>query len=319
MPSIFSKGSKGVGKGFAGLALHGDSLRYIELKGDLGSLQVLRREKVPLDRGVIVKDMVVDWMGLAASMKTLKTTVKNFRFPVNVGIPSRDVILRLVEYPKMPLEDVKEALQLEFDKYFPYAYQDAAADIAEVNVPNAFEDGGKTTVLVATCKQYVVADLMKMAGSAGMNVTAVEPMNVAFFRAVTGPLGLEGGYFVVFVEPESTQIMLGYKDNGILFRSSSVDMSTAEFQESEDGAMPILRDVQNTVIFAGNQYKGLMVDNIVLGGVVGKNSRLGTLLESTTSMPVAYPDISNIWGVTSSVGGADGFDSAFGLAVRHLL
>ncbi|GHS97517.1 Tfp pilus assembly protein ATPase PilM [Synergistales bacterium] len=304
---------------FAGLALHGDSLRYIELSGEKGSLQVVRKEQTPLNHGVIVKDMVVDWGGVTSAMKSMKSVIGGaFRCPVVMGVPSRDVILRLVDYPRMQVNDVRDALQLEFDKYFPYPYQDAAADIVEVDVPSNFDGDEKTVVLVATCKHSVMADMMKVASSVGLNLSAIEPMNVAFFRAVVGSEG-EGGYFVVFVEPESTQIILGYKDNGILFRSSAVDLTSPEARDSDDGLMPILRDVQNTVIFSGNQYKGLAVENIILGGILGKKSRLGELLESTTSMPVKAPSIKDLWGGPADMTGSDGFEAAFGLAVRTLL
>ncbi|GHS86684.1 Tfp pilus assembly protein ATPase PilM [Synergistales bacterium] len=305
---------------FAGLALHGDSLRYIELSGDKGSLQVVRKEKTPLSHGVVVKDVVADWEGVISALKSMKSVLGGaFRCPVTMGMPSRDVILRLVDYPKMPIEDVKAALELEFDKYFPYAYQEAAADVVEVDVPSNFDGGEKTVVLVATCKYSVMADMMRAASAVGLNLSAVEPMNVAFFRAVVGAQGQEGGYFVVFVEPESTQIILGYKDNGILFRSSAVDLTSPDVRDSDDGLMPILRDVQNTVIFSGNQYKGLAVENIILGGILGKKSRLGELLESTTSMPVADLDVGKLWGSQSGMNGSDGFEAAFGLAARALL
>ncbi|GHV46549.1 Tfp pilus assembly protein ATPase PilM [Synergistales bacterium] len=304
---------------FAGLALHGDSLRYIELSGNKGSLQVVRKEKTLLNHGVIVKDMVIDWGGVTSALKSMKSVIGGFRCPVTMGVPSRDVILRLVDYPKMQISDVRDALQLEFDKYFPYSYQEAAADVVEVDVPSSFDGGEKTVVLVATCKNSVMADMMKVASTAGLSLSAIEPMNVAFFRAVVGPQGEGGGYFVVFVEPESTQIILGYKDNGILFRSSAVDLTSSDARDSDDGLMPILRDVQNTVIFSGNQYKGLAVENIILGGILGKKSRLGELLESTTSMPVSDLDVGELWGSSSKMNGADGFEAAFGLAVRALL
>jgi type IV pilus assembly protein PilM len=149
-------------------------------------------------------------------------------------------------------------------------------------------------------------------------LAAVEPMNVAFFRAAIGPDMRSGSYFVVFVEPESTQIMLGYKDNGILFRSTAVDLTSREVRDSEEGVMPILRDVQNTIIFAGNQYRGLEPNNLILGGIVGRDSRLSVLLESGASLSVLSLDIWSLWRTSSPIGNVGGFEVAFGLAVRNL-
>ena len=323
MSAMFSKkGSSGKGKGgkgnFAGVALHGDSIRYVELNGGRGSLRVIKQEIIPIAQGAIVKDSLVNVDAVITAIESLKPAIGGFHCPVALGIPSRDVILRLVEYPRMPIEDVKDALQYEFDKYFPYPYQEAAADVSEVEVPNP-EAADKSTVLVATCRQRIVNDIMRGASRVGMPLDTVEPMNVAFFRAAIGPDIRTGSYFVVFVEPESTQIMLGYKDNGILFRSTTVDLTSREVRESDDGIMPILRDVQNTIIFAGNQYRGLTPNQLILGGIVGKESRLGSLLETTVSLSVNSLNVWDIWRASSPMGNVGGFEAAFGLAARNLL
>jgi len=303
---------------FAGLALHGDSLRYIELSGTLGALKVTKQEISPIERGAIVKDSVASIEAIAASFEGLKSRVGSFKYPVTLGVPSRDIILRLVEYPRMAIEDVRQSLQFDFDKYFPYPYAEAASGVAEVEVPSP-EAADKSTVLVATCRQRIVADLMRGASRIGMSLSAIEPMNVAFFRAAIGPDVRTGCYFVVFVEPESTQIMLGYKDNGILFRSTTADLTSRESRESDDGIMPILRDVQNTIIFAGNQYRGTAPNQLILGGIVGKDSRLGELLETTASISVTSTNIWDAWRASASTSSADGFEAAFGLAVRSLI
>ncbi|MDR2175502.1 MAG: pilus assembly protein PilM [Synergistaceae bacterium] len=317
MASIFTKSSRKNRNSFAGAALHGDSLRYLELSGALGSLSVVRQEMIPLGRGIIVKDSLADTGRLLPALEELKSALGGFHCPVALGIPARDVILRLLDYPRMDIGDVKEALQLEFDRFFPYPYAEAAADISEVEVPNR-EAADKIFVLAATCRRRAVDDLMRMTARAGMTLSAVEPVNVAFFRAAAGPRGKPGGYFVVFVEPETTHIILGYRDNGILFRSASVDLTTQELRESDDGLMPILRDVQNTVVFAGNQYKELALDSLVLGGLLGRDSRLPLLLESGAALTVSVLDVRELWGIYSPAGGIGGFEAAFGLAVRNL-
>lgn len=293
-------------------------MRYVEISGGRGSLKVVKQEVVPMPRGAVVKDALAAADNMVTAFEGLKSTIGGFNCPVVLGIPSRDVILRLVEYPKMSLEDIRGVLQFEFDKYFPYPYNEAAADLSEVEVPNP-EAADKSTVLVATCKQRIVNDLMKATSRVGVPLAAVEPMNVAFFRAATGPDLRTGSYFVVFVEPESTQIMLGYKDNGILFRSTAVDLTSRDVRESDEGIMPILRDVQNTIIFASNQYRGLTPNDLVLGGIVNKDSRLGTLLETTASVSVKSLDVWDLWKTSALPGNADGFDTAFGLAVRNLI
>jgi type IV pilus assembly protein PilM len=318
MASMFAKRPKRNKNSIAGVALHGDSVRYLELSGVVGSLDIVRQEMIPLERGVVVKDSITDMGKVLSALEELKSALGGFSCPVVLGIPPRDVILRLLDYPRMDIEDVKEALQLEFDKYFPYPYKEAAADISEVEVPSR-DASDKVFVLAATCRRRTVNDIMRITSKVGISLSAIEPINVAFFRAAIGSMGRPGGFFVVFVEPESTHIMLGYRDNGILFRSASVDLTTQDLRDSDEGLMPILRDVQNTIIFAGNQYKELTPDSLILGGVLGKDSRLPLLLESGAAVSVTVLDVEELWGTASPVGGMEGFEAAFGLAVRSLL
>ena len=92
--------------------------------------------------------------------------------------------------------DIRDALSLEFEKYFPYPWAESAADITEVEVP-VRDASAKSTVLVATCKLDYMRDLLRTAERAGIPIAAVEPMNVAFFRASIRPSARDDAYFVV--------------------------------------------------------------------------------------------------------------------------
>jgi hypothetical protein len=89
-------------------------------------------------------------------------------------------------------------------------------------------------------------------------------------------------------------------------------------RETDEGILPILRDVQNTIIFAGNQYRGLAPNHLLLGGITGKDSRLAALLETGASLSVTPVNVWDLWRTSSLVGNVSGFEVAFGLAVRNL-
>ena len=305
-----SQGSK-----LAGIALHWDSVRYVELDGERDSLKIVKQETVSITPGAIEKNSIVAADAVVSAFENLKSAVGGFKCPIVLGIPSNDTIVRPIEYPKMSLADIKEALPLEFDLYFPYSYKEAAYDVSEVETPNT--TAYTSVVIVAACRRSIVNGIVEGASRAGMRVAAVEPMNVAFFRAATGPDVCTGSYLVILVEPESTQIMLGYKDNGILFRSTAADLTSNEARESDEGILPILRDVQNAIIFAGNVYEGFTLNHLILGGIVDKNSRLGELFESTASLTVEPLNVWELWNTLPPAGNAEGFETAFGLAARN--
>ncbi|CAM1380749.1 type IV pilus biogenesis protein PilM [Fretibacterium fastidiosum] len=311
---MLSRKKKGV---CAGLALHEDSLRYIELDLDGQGFKVRRQEVFPLPAGCISRESIQQFNLLEKAFDDFKGQVGKFPCPVALGIPERDVILRLIDYPKMPVADIRDALSLEFEGYFPYAWNEAAADIVEVDVPAGVEQ--KTTVLAATARLVYVNDLLRLMERADIPVGAVEPMNVAFFRASVGRTARNGAYFVLGVEPEVTNIILGYRDNGILYRSTLADLRNPMSRSADEALMPIAQDVQNTILFARNQYRDLAIRHLILGGSLGENPRLKALLESGASLNVVVSNVWSTWQIRSDLGGVPGFDAAVGLALRDAI
>lgn len=306
----------------AGLALHEDSLRYIELVPEGQGFKVSRQEMCPLPQGSISRESVQQFNALERAFEDLKKQVGKFSCPVVFGVPGRDVILRLIDYdvPRMPMEEVRESLSFDFTNYFPYEWLEAAADVSEVEVPVATPDAAqKTTVLVATARAAYIEDLVRSVERADIPIGAIEPMNVAFFRAAIGRTSRSDAYFVVNVEPEVTNIILGYRDNGILFRSTLVDLRNPMSWESDEAVMPIAQDVQNTMLFAGNQYRGLAIRHLIIGGSLGGSSRLRTLLEAGAALDVVDCDVWSSWQIQSEFGSTPGFDVAVGLALRNAL
>ena len=77
--------------------------------------------------------------------------------------------------------------------------------------------------------------------------------------------------------------------------------------------------MQNTLIFAGNQYRGLEIKNLILGGTVGENPRLKVLLEAGASLNVSFLNVWDTWQTPAPLGNVPGYGVAFGLALRNLL
>ncbi|MBQ7264141.1 MAG: pilus assembly protein PilM [Synergistaceae bacterium] len=304
---------------FAGLALHEDSLRYIELAHEGAGFKVLRQELIPLPQGCISRESIQQIDMLERAFSDLRGQLGKMTKPVVLGVPSRDVTLRLVDYPRMDMRDIQDALSLEFENFFPYPWAEAASSLAEVEVPPGGQGGDlNTTILVATSRLSYINDLLRMASRAGLHPAAIEPMNVAFFRAAVGMAARGDAYFVVGVEPDVTNITLGYRDNGILFRSTLVDLRAAG-ADMEQAYMTIVRDVQNTMVFAGNQYRGLVVSHLVLGGDVSGDPQLKSYLESGAGLTVTFADPWAAWQIRSDMGSAPGYDAAIGLALRDMI
>jgi type IV pilus assembly protein PilM len=302
----------------AALALHEDYVRYVELDGDLSGLKLRRKLEVASGGMAIRKDSLSDVGALVPIFENLAGSLGGtFKSPVVLGVPSRDILIRVVELPELNMTDAREALKWDFEKFFPYAYSDAALDIARVDNPVTTEPG-KMSVVVAACRLRTMESLMRVASSVGMTLAAIEPLNLAMFRAGLGPVSAyANGYLSVFAEKDITQLVLGYKDNGILYRTSLLEIPLNV--EGQRNYGPLVREIANTLTFVKNQYRELVVELVMLGGSFGKDPRLLSELEEATGLKTLTMDVWETWGLPAPEETANGWEAALGLAVRDLL
>ena len=95
----------------AALALHEDYLRYVELDGDLSGLKMRRKVQTATGGTAIRKDSLSDVGALLPAFENLGGSLGGgFKAPVTLGVPSRDILIRVIELPEMEMEDAKEAL-----------------------------------------------------------------------------------------------------------------------------------------------------------------------------------------------------------------
>lgn len=306
----------------AALALHEDYVRYVELDGDLSGLKMRRKLQAPTGGIAVKRDSIADVGALLPVFESIGSSLDGgFKTPVNLGIPSRDILIRVIEMPEMDMEDAREALKWDFDKFFPYAFSDAAADLSRVENPVEMEPG-KMSVLVAACRLRTVESLMRIASSVGLELNSIEPLNVSMFRAGLGPVSAYGGgYLAVFADKEVSQLVLGYKDNGILYRTSLIDIPSTQAagMEASRDYSALVREIGNTLNFVRNQYRDLSVDLILAGGGYGRDAGFQKSLGEATGLKTIGINVWDTWGIPEPDDGNSSWEAAVGLAVRDLL
>lgn len=301
----------------ASIALEGDGLRYLELSGGKNSLRCQKTVMVAPFAGALKQDMLGDMEALTRSLARLRDQAGGkLESPLAVGLPSRDVMLRLVDMPPLDLEDAREAIRWEFDKHFPLPVTDAAYDLSPLELPDS---SGKERVhfLVAACRFSHAEGVMNAVEALGVEVSALEPLNLAAFRAGLGPVSrFQGAHLQVHVGHETSEIILGYRDGGILFRTVLVGRSGGE--EAFDS---LVREISATCSFARNRFRSLSVDEIVVAGGLEEDSPLFEKLRSTVTIPVVPLSLPALWGMDQGCGknlSDEGWESSIGLCVRDL-
>ncbi len=311
--ALFGKGDKK-----AGLSLSSGTLRYIEIEGRIGDLSVARSGEVSIEGTAIDQEMISDTRSLEDHLMTLKSFIGgNWAQGVVLGMPSREVLMRIVEMPAMEKEDAREALKWDFEKYFPFPYGEAVFDLSVVDTPGE-PDVTISRFLVAAARLRVVENLLEMAKRVGLKIGAIEPLNVPLYRCVKGPResGPLTGTMVVYVGKTSSQIIVGFGDNGILYRTLLVGGEGQRGDEEPFAA--VTREVSSTFTYLGSQFRELRVDEVILCGDYAGDRDLTESVAGVSAAPVLVSDPWNAWGIKGAPDDRSGWEPTVGLAVRDL-
>lgn len=305
----------GRSKGHAGLCIEDQVIRFLELSGDADKLSLVNKVEVPLPPDAIKQDAISNVQVLEGALSSLKTRLGN-KVPSNltVGIPSRDVFIRIIDMPRMEIEDAKNAFRWDFEKHIPFSALDAVFDVAEIEHPQN-QDPEQMKLLVAASKSRTIEVLSDTLRRVGLSAGAIEPINIAMFRSLTNPIStFEGGVLAIFVGQETSQFIVGYRDNGIIFRSilGGSSQPTEQFQEL------LVRESSSTLSFVSAQLRGLAIEKLVLAGGIEDKEPFRDYLAGELSMDVDIAEPWDLWGIKGAGDKPCGWDAAIGLAVRNL-
>ena len=228
----------------AGLAIHDDCLRFIEVDEENN---VIRQEYVPLPEGCIVGGNIQDFSILESAFSQIHKLIGKLREPLVIGIPPGDTIMRLLSLPNMSIEDVRGTIDLNFDEYFPYPRHEAVFDAIRIMTPADTHEREEITVLAVAAKRDLVEQLLDTARKAGIPAGAVEPFNFSMLRAI--PEAQDG--LSIFVSPHS--VIAIFNGAGIFFRAANNLAGT--------------QDILNTMQFIETTYRNIRVARLVLFGL----------------------------------------------------
>ncbi len=297
------------------LSLASDGLRYMALDGGVGHFKLAHARAVTTPQPFLQQGMLPDANRAVPLLEKLRQELGTalLKVPVRVSLPARDVMLRVVDMPRMSVEDARDALQWDFDKYFPFPAGEAVYDVCALEIPGN-DDAEKMKILVAAARLRMVETVLDLITKAGFSVGGAEPVLAGVFRALVGPVpSFQSGALLVLPEKQSTQIMVAYRTSGLLFRTLLVGFGAG----GDRGEMvrTIGREVGSTAAFVRNQFRELAIDTVVLGGEFcrepGLEEEIRSIMSDVAVQTVALWDQ---WGVASPPEGGE-WEGALGLLV----
>lgn len=167
---------------FFGLDIGTTAIRLVELRGNGPVKNLVKYAYVPVDSRVVLSDSKADQQKLAQVIKDLLAQAHMSTRNVAVGIPSQRVFTTVVDFERLPANELAKAIQYQADSLIPTPLDKSKIDWAVIG--DSPKDKTKVEVLLSSVENSFVEERLDLLESIGLDVIAFEPDNLALTRAM---------------------------------------------------------------------------------------------------------------------------------------
>ncbi len=175
-----------------GLDIGTGSVRVVEAVLS-SSPTVTRVGEVPLPPGAVRDGEVLDTAAVGAAISELWRQTGLRGRDVRLGLTGSRVVVRVIELPAMPDDEMAGALRFSASDHIPIPLDDAVLDHAVLEPVPSGEPGDQpmVKVLIAAAHRSTLDSLLAAVAAGGLRATAVDLVPFALVRALAAPPELE--------------------------------------------------------------------------------------------------------------------------------
>lgn len=167
---------------FFGLDIGTTAVRVVQLRGNGPLKSLVRYAYVPVDSRIVLSDSKNDQQRLAQVIRELVEQAQMSTRNVAVGIPSQKVFTAVVDFDRLPNDELSKAIRYQADSLIPTPLEKSKMDWAVIG--DSPKDKTKVEVLLTSVENSFVEQRLDMLESIGLDVVAFEPDNLALTRAL---------------------------------------------------------------------------------------------------------------------------------------
>ena len=142
-----------------GLEFDVGSIRAVEIKGKKNNLQVVAAGEVFLPPAAFTDGQVKDVQTVCAALKKLWREAKIGSRRLVLGFFNHGVLVRLINFPKVPRDKLESALHLQAGEYLPVSPAEMVLDFAVIGEATDFEGDVWEILLVAARKEDLMNNI----------------------------------------------------------------------------------------------------------------------------------------------------------------
>lgn len=170
---------------FFGLDIGTTAVRLVSLHGGGPVKSLDRYAYVPVDSKLVLSDSKTDQQRLAQIIHELLEQSGVATRNVAVGIPSPKVFTAVVDFDRLPANELAKAIRYQADSLIPTPLEKSKIDWAVIG--DSPKDKTKVEVLLSSVENNFVEQRLDLLESIGLEVVAFEPDNLALTRALIAP------------------------------------------------------------------------------------------------------------------------------------
>ena len=306
----------------AGLFIDRGYFRYLTVVGLPGSYIVTDAVSGELSEEVTQggDPFTSNGMYLYQVMNEILHNVGSIDVPVRLSLPTTDSLLRVVNFPNMSLYEAKLAFRYEFENYFPFPIEEGIYDLAEIFYP--LQNGAEESrYLVGAARKTLIENITKAAKANGIEITAIEPAQIALERAVTPITPVSDASVFIYAGKTRSVLIFSWKGNGIFYRTMSIGFTGISFVDESFNEQlnaeynAFAREIHSSLQFALSQMRGFKPDMFFIFGP-GATQDLCDFLKESLSIPeIMLSDPISLHGLAFDIS-AGSWDIPIGLALR---
>lgn len=275
---------------------------------------------VPIDAKVSQSDADIDRQQVASAVLKLLSDSRATTRNVVVGLSTSRVFTSVISLPKMGPGELAKAVQYQGEQHVPMSLEQVKLDWM---IAGEAADSNQQEVLLVAAPNNLTERYLSMLEAIGLEVMAIEPDALAINRALVNPQ--DGIVMLLDVGAKSADLVISQNGLPKLIRSvpiggdSFIKAASQNLNLEPDQAFQfvykfgltaskmegqvrkaiknsvdsLVSDVDKSVKFFINRYKGMQVGKIILCGKAAMLPDFPGYLANSLVLPV---EIGNAWG-----------------------
>lgn len=172
-----------------GLDIGTSGVRAAELSLGRGVATLERFGQVALPAGAVNDGEVVDTAAVGAALKQLWAQAKFSSKKVVLGVANQKVVVRQVDVPWLPEDELRKSLAFQVADFLPMAADEAILDFHPLEEFTNDAGGRMMRILLVAAGRDMVGNALASVKAAGLDVQMVDLTSFAVLRSMVG----EGG------------------------------------------------------------------------------------------------------------------------------